>query len=78
MNSVRQALLELVNLQKQRITQLEVQVRNMARDLCAYKDPVHYSALAAEVGDVIEIRGEEWKLLSRNRNELTITLELQQ
>jgi len=76
MNNVKQALLELVNLQKQRIVQLESQVRHMARDLCHTQDPTYYSAFASEIGDVIRIRGEDWKLLSKNRNECTITLKL--
>lgn len=76
MTSTREALLELINLQKQEIVRQTVQIRNMAREICAHNTPTYYSVLASEVGDVIRIRGEDWKMLSKNRHERTVTLEL--
>lgn len=75
MNSVRQALLELVNLQKQRISQLEVQNRHQATELCKWQDTSeYYSLLHAEISEAILIYGETRCQVSQNRGTEEVTL----
>lgn len=73
--SVREALLEMIALQKQRISQLEVENRYKQAELFKYAAGVSYSAFDLEHGEDLVIYGESWTLLSRDRNNESITIK---
>lgn len=76
MHTVRQALLELINMQKERISRLEVEKRHLATELSKWSDTTGYhSMLQAEVGEELLVYGESWVLLNRDRAAESITLK---
>lgn len=68
MNSVRAALLELCNLQKQKLTQQEVELRHLRTQLNKWESG---SSLLTQtdIGDTFWLFNEHWRIESRDRTQ---------
>ena len=80
MNSVRQALLELISLQKQRIAQQDVQLRHQTNELIRWQkqggDLYEFRLSNLELGEKLTVYGETCILVSRDRSKGRFCIEL--